>query len=119
MNILKLNETVLDLKTLDISKQAEFSTFVEQAKLLQSALDAAWKLVDEQMKHRGIKELKGEYGTVLLVPRKSWKADKTVPPRFFKQTLDTSKLSFMFNHGDSLPQGVSYTESFGIRKNLK
>lgn len=106
MNKLKLNEAVLNLKGLDISKQTEFSTFVKQAKALQSQLDAAWALVDQQMKSRGISQVKGDWGTLSQAERKTWKADDTLPPRFYKQVLDTSKLNFMLTHGDVLPEGL-------------
>jgi hypothetical protein len=110
---------VITTTNLDISKPASFADFVTLAKTLQNELDAAWGIVEQQMLDRDITQLKGEWGTVSIGERKNWKATGQLPPRFYKQTLDTTKLNFMLSHGDTLPAGVDYSVKQYLTKRIK
>lgn len=113
------NKLIINTKSLDISKQASFAAFVEQAKEVQAQLDLAWGLVEQQMLDRDVKQVKGEWGTISVSERRNWKATKELPPRFYKKSLDTARLNFMQKQGDKLPAGAVMTTTKSITKRLK
>jgi hypothetical protein len=111
--------SLLNTKGLDISNPATFESFVTQAKQLQNLLENAWGQVEEQMLNHNVKSIKGDWGSLTIAERKSWKATGDLPPRFYKQTLDTTKLNFMLNHGDTLPEAVEMKTTQYLTKRIK
>jgi hypothetical protein len=110
---------IINTKGLDISKPKSFAEFVELAKELQGQLDLAWGVVEQQMLDRNVKSLKGDWGSATIGERKNWKATTELPPRFYKKSLDTSKLNFMLGHGDTLPAGAEFTTKQYLTKRVK
>lgn len=110
--------SIINTKGLDISKPKQFAEFVEQAKALQNVLEEAWGIVEQQMLDRNVKQVKGDWGTLSIAERRNWKVTGNLPPRFYKQTVDTSKLNFMQAHGEKLPKGVVMSKSKYMTKKL-
>lgn len=96
-----------------------FQQFLTAQKRMQDELNEAWEFVEQSMRDAGITKIKGEWGQVSFVPRKSWHVTGTIPPRFYKMTLDTTKLNYMAKNGEKLPLGVISTTSYNFRKDLK
>lgn len=111
--------SIINTKGLDISKPSDFAKFVALAQEFQGQIDAAWGLVEEQMQNRNIQKIAGDWGTISMAERKNWKATKQLPPRFYKQTLDTAKLNFLNKAGEKLPEGAEYTTTSYISKRFK
>ena len=112
--------TTINTKKLDISKPAQFADFVAQAKALQNVLEEAWGIVEQQMLDRDVKQLKGDWGTISIAERRNWKVVGNLPPRFYKQTVDTAKLNFLQKNGDKLPKGaVMSTSKYMTKKIVK
>jgi hypothetical protein len=116
---MKSNNSIINTKGLDITKPNQFADIVAQAKDLQGQLEAFWGAVEQQMLEKGISNLKGDFGSISVAERKTWKATKQLPPRYYKQVLDTSKLNFLFKAGEKLPEGAEYSTSQYITKRLK
>jgi hypothetical protein len=110
--------TTINTKGLDISKPKQFAEFVAQAQALSNVLEEAWGIVEQQMLERNVKQVKGDWGTLSIAERRNWKVTGQLPPRFYKQVVDTSKLNFMQAHGEKLPKGVSMSKSKYITKKL-
>lgn len=107
------------LTTRDITnKTARFIRALQTAKTLEAELSSFYEHIQAEMTATGVTRLSGEWGSLSLATRKNWKADK-LPPRFYKQTLDTTKLNFLYKSGEKLPAGASFTESTYLTKRLK
>lgn len=107
------------LTTRDIQNQTtKFVKALQTAKTLESELQTFYATIQAEMEEHGIQSVKGDWGALTLATRKAWKADK-LPPRFYKQALDTTKLNFLFNAGEQLPKGVRFTETQYLTKRLK
>jgi hypothetical protein len=112
-------KSLINLQDVDITKPEQFAKFVAAAKEIQGQLDAAWGYVEQSMLDGNVTQLKGEWGTVSLAERKNWKATTVLPPRYYKQTLDTAKLNFLYKAGEQLPAGAEFTTSQYITKRIK
>lgn len=110
--------TTINTKALDISKPKQFAEFVSQAQALANVLEEAWGIVEQQMLDRNVKQVKGDWGTLSIAERRNWKITGNLPPRFYKQTVDTAKLNFLQGRGEKLPKGATLTKTKYITKKL-
>lgn len=107
------------ISNIDITKPADFASFVAYAKSLQDALDNAWKQVDEQMNTYGITKLEGDWGRVSRAERKNWKVNlNDLPDYYQKATADTGKLNAAYKAGETVP-GADFSVSTYITKTIK
>lgn len=109
---------LLTTKGIKLDNPATFESFVKQAKELQNILEEAWGAVEQKMLDHDVKSIKGDWGSLTIAERKNWKGDK-LPPRFYKQVLNTAKLNSMLKLGEKLPKGASYTTSQYLTKKIK
>lgn len=92
-------------KTVSASLESEVANMMA----IKEAFDKEWKATFKALETYMIdNNLKTLYN-LTIAEKKTWKATNQLPPRFYKQTLDTSRINFMFEHGDKLPKGVSFT----------
>lgn len=112
------NSNLLTTKGIKLNKPETFESFVKQAKELQNVLEDAWTQIEDQMLKHNVTSIKGEWGSLSIAERKNWKGDK-LPPRFYKQTLNTAKLNSMLKLGEKLPKGASYTTTQYLTKKIK
>jgi hypothetical protein len=112
-------ELTINTKGLDISKPAQFAQFVAQAQALQNTIEEAWGVVEQQMLDRNVKQVKGDWGSLSIGTRRNWKVEGQLPPRFYKQTIDTAKLNFMQGRGEKLPKNAKLTTTKYLTKRLK
>jgi len=112
-------QTIPTITNKDIKNKSEkFLAALQTAKALQSDLEAFWQLIEDEMKNHSIQSIKGSWGSLSIAERKNWKATN-LPPRFYKQTLDTARLNSMYKLGDKLPEGASFTTSQYLSKRIK
>lgn len=86
--------------------------FMELKTNLEAELKATWKAIEAYMIDNDIKDIYN----LTIAEKKSWKATGTLPPRFYKQTLDTARLNFAYEHGDKLPKNASFTTTQYLTK---
>jgi hypothetical protein len=98
---------------------ADFTNFVTAAKRMQNEVNEAWAAVEQAMRDAGVSKIDGEWGRIQFVERKTWFSTETLPPRFYKATLNTTKLNAMVKLGEKLPVGVDYAVSESFTKVLK
>lgn len=83
---------------------------------IKAAFDAEWKTTWKALEAYMIdNDIKDIYN-LTIAEKKVWKAEGQLPPRFYKQTLDTSRLNFAFTHGDTLPKNVGFTTTQYLTK---
>jgi hypothetical protein len=110
---------MLTLTTTDIARQnTRFLKALRTAKMLEDDLKDFYAHIEEQMVEHDITSIKGDWGHLTLATRKNWQGDK-LPPRFYKQVLDTTKLNLLHKAGERLPSGASFTESRYLSKRIK
>jgi hypothetical protein len=86
--------------------------FMELKSSIEGELKATWNALQDYMLDNDIKTIEN----LTIAEKKTWKAERQLPPRFYKQTLDTSRLTFMLEHGDALPKGVAFKTSKYLTK---
>ena len=96
----------------DIVPATAVREFIETKIALEKQIKATWKALESYMIDNGIKNL----DCLTIAEKKTWKVKGELPPRFYKQVLDTSKLNFMFEHSNTIPKGASYTTSQYLTK---
>jgi hypothetical protein len=94
-----------NLQTNDLVPAEAVREFMELKTAVEAQIKATWKALESYMVTNGIKNL----DCLTVAEKKSWKIEGTLPPRFYKQVLDTSRLSDLVKHGDKLPKGASFT----------
>lgn len=112
------NTDMVFIRNVDITKPADFATFVATAKALQDILDAAWDAVDSQMTQYGVTNLKGDWGAINRAERKNWKVNLADLPDYYKKAAaDTGKLNAAYKAGDTVP-GADFSVSTYITKRI-
>lgn len=102
----------------EIVQDDEFVAFVKAQKRLQEQLDNNWAMIQELMEKKNVATVKGNWGHITLATRKTLNATQPLPPRFYKQVLDTSKLTaYKTMHGD-YPENVALTTSKYLSKKV-
>lgn len=103
----------------NLAENAAFADFLTIQSQLVSEIEAVWGVVFEKMDEYDITQIKGSWGSLSMAERKNWKADKPLPARFYKQVLDTTKLSLLDKAGEKLPKGAFYTTTKFLQKRIK
>lgn len=101
-----------------INQGSDFLQFIELQKELTSQIEAAWHEIQTTMLDHDVSSIKGDWGYISVAERRNWKATD-LPPRFYKQTLDTARLNSMFKLGDAIPKGASFTTTNYLAKRIK
>lgn len=101
-----------------ISQGQDFLNFIELQKDVTSQIEAAWAEIQAQMVKHGVSNIKGDWGFVSLSERKNWKATN-LPPRFYKQVLDTARLNSLYKLGDPIPKGATFNVTNYLTKRIK
>lgn len=102
----------------EIIQSEEFIAFVTAQKQLQEQIDTNWQLFQELMEQKHVASVKGSWGYITLASRKSLKATRPLPPRFYRQVLDSSKLEAYKTMKGSYPEGVVETNSNYLSKRV-
>jgi hypothetical protein len=97
---------------------AVFTQFIKDQTRLQNEIKEAWDGIEQAMRDNDITKIEGDWGKLSFVPKKTWIVGGKLPPRFYKVTLNTTKLNDMQKHGDKLPLGVTYKTDYHFRKDL-
>lgn len=111
--------TIPAITNKDIKTQSQkFLTAMQTAKAIQADLDAFWTAAETEMRNHSITSIKGDWGSLNMAQRKNWRAD-SLPPRFYKQILDTAKLNAFYKSGVALPKGASFEVTTYLSKRIK
>lgn len=86
--------------------------FIELKTALEAQIKATWRALEDYMISNDIKHL----DALTIAEKKSWEIKGTLPPRFYKQVVNTTKLNSMVKLGEKLPKGVTYTSGSYITK---
>jgi hypothetical protein len=113
--------SIINPKTVDISKPKQFAQLVEQAKTLQNVLQEFWGVAEQQMLDRNVKELSGAWGKIAFEPAKLLTiVDPTLlDPEMTKLALDTKKVHNYEGLFGELPAGTAYKTITKFNKRLK
>lgn len=107
------------IQGIDITDQIGFAEAVTMLKEVQRQVDAAWKAVEAQMKAHSVTALKGEWGTISLAERKTWKVNlDLLNETYTKRVADTRKLNAAWDSNE-LPEGADFTTSIYLTKRIK
>jgi len=97
----------------------QFQKFLDLQESVYEKASEVWKYVEEQMIEHEIKQLKGEFGTVSIAERLNWKTDDTLPSKFYKKVVDTTKLSNTYRLEGKAPKGATPSTTKYLTKRLK
>jgi hypothetical protein len=102
----------------EIVQDDEFVAFVKAQKRLQEQLDNNWSMIQDLMENKKVATVKGNWGHITLATRKTLNAAHPLPPRFYKQALDTSKINAYKTMKGEYPEGVRETTSKYLSKKV-
>lgn len=102
----------------EIVQSEEFVTFVTAQKRLQEEIDNNWSMFQELMEKKNVATVKGSWGHITLATRKSLKATHPLPPRFYRQVLDTGKIEAYRTIKGDYPEGVVISTSKYLSKKV-
>lgn len=111
-------ENQLVIKNGIIEQTPSLLNFLQVAKELEEQIEASYAYLKEQMVQNDVRAVKGEWGSLTIAERLNWKAIDTVAPRFYKKTLDTSKLKAYYIAMNRLPNGVDVSTTKYLTKRL-
>lgn len=102
-------------------KQSEaFINLVELTKQVQQAWTAISGIMIPAYELGQIdKTMKGDWGSLTVGERKTWKVAHELPEEYYKKTLDTTKLTEMYANDKPFPDGVDFTVTPYLTKKLK
>lgn len=95
----------LENNSVELVIDSKVKEFMELKTSLEAEIKATWRAIEAYMLDNGIKDIYN----LTIAERKSWKVDGKLPPRFYREVLDTEMLSLMLERG-KLPKNVSYTK---------
>lgn len=107
--------TALTFNNGELIPTTAFLQFVELAK----AVEEAKKQIYATMDRHNVKSIKGTTFSITTGELKNWKASDTLPDDFYVTKLDTTKLNYMYKHGDTFPDTVDFTVTKYHRMALK
>lgn len=129
MNQLRINDQVKNIaeirkslkrgKAGNLAENKAFLDFLAIQQEMTAEFDKTWEVIRERMEQYDIKKIDGDWGHILIADRNNWQATGNLPPRFYKQVLDTTKLNFLHKAGGKLPAGVKLTKSHYLTKRIK
>lgn len=112
-----LRKSIATVKQLDNSQQ--FIDFLRYQAEVQAEIEATWDVIKDRMDKYGVTKMSGDWGYITMAERKSFKATGKVAPRFFKQTLDSTKVSAYKKISGHLPAGVDQSTTKFLQKRIK
>ena len=103
-----------------VALEQQLSSKVAEYKALQDKLNEEWNRVESLMIENGVKQVKGDWGTLTIAERLNWTIDKEVlAPRFYKSVPDTTKISTLFRLEGKAPKGATPSYTQYLTKRLK
>lgn len=115
-----VTDIIIAKPELALTQAQAFLDLVETTKRVEQAWGAISKIMIPAYELGKIdKTMKGDWGSVTVGERKTWKVAHELPSEYYKQALDTTKLTDMYNKGTAFPTGVDFTVTPYITKRLK
>jgi hypothetical protein len=125
--VLDVQKQQLELAQLQeaLSKNEEFSRFMELTKAVNTKMAEVRKHVEEIMipayKDGKIdKNIKGDWGSVTVTESDRFEIDEAeLPPKFFKKVVDETKIRATFQLEGKAPKGTKQFKKYGIMLKIK
>lgn len=119
LDILKLESDVKNAEA-ELMKIPQFAAFVKMQKDLQAKSDLVWEAIKNEMIEQGIKSIKGDWGTVTVAERTSFKVDlNVIDEKFTKKAPDNTKIANHFNLEGEAPAGAEPVKTQYLMKRIK
>ncbi|MBS4040377.1 MAG: siphovirus Gp157 family protein [Flavobacteriales bacterium] len=107
---------------LQLQQSPEVVKYLEKVNQFKNKEAAIREVIQGQMEKHGIKSIKGEnWGSMTIRENTNFSAEDldSVPPKFIKKALDTTKLRAHLKLSDKLPKGVEVTHTRSLVIKLK
>lgn len=117
-NILNLEQHLI-VKDGIIQQTPELIKYLQITKSLKSQIKASESYLRDQMVDNGIKNFKGDWGSMSLARGLKWSVIGSLAPRFYKKTIDTSRLKAYYVAMNKLPNGVDVSETYKLSPKIK
>lgn len=98
-----------------------FGEFLRSMKEYEKNSKILWSTVEEQMIKHDIKSIKGDWGSITIAERTNYSTEdiNSVPPKFIKKALDTTKIRAQAKLSGKLPKGIIATGTQYLTKRIK
>jgi hypothetical protein len=115
-----VTDLIISKPQLALDQAQAFLELVEMTKRVEQAWSAVSKVMIPAYEQGKIdKTMKGDWGSVTVGERKTWKVAHELPEEYYKKALDTTKLTYMYDHDEAFPAGVDFNVTPYITKRLK
>jgi len=98
----------------------EFQRFIKLQKDINAKAAELWKQIEAAMIEKGVKSVKGDFGSVTIAERTDFDVDiLTLQPKFFSKVPNMTKIRGTYNLEGSAPKGVTARTKLYLTKKLK
>lgn len=113
-------ERTVQANELAMQQNEQFVAWLQAQKEAKQKIADYWAKIEKQMLDKGIKNIKGDWGSITIAERNNFAIDEAVLPRsYFKRVPDTTKINTMFKLENKLPAGVTRSVTKYITKKIK
>lgn len=113
-----LMQQELELREQEIMQNEEFRTFLQLQRDVNKKAEELWAGIERHMIDNGIKNVKGDWGSLTIAERHSWITTNELPKKFTKVVADTKKLTDTFKLEGKEPKGAHLTYKYNLVKRL-
>lgn len=114
--VLQLEGQLSQLET-ELSQNEDFKKFIEFQKEVRDKSAEVFKKIEQTMIDNDIKSVKGDWGSLTIVERKSWTYDvEVLPKKFIKKVVDTTKVDTAYKLEGTPPKGATFVTKKGLMK---
>jgi len=98
----------------------EFQRFIAMQKEINTKAPDLWKRIEAEMIDKGVKSVKGDFGSVTIAERTDFDVDMlTLPAKFFSEVPDMTRIRKTYYLENKAPKGVSVRTKLYLTKKLK
>lgn len=104
-----------------VAENPKFGEFLQQMKAYEKNAKILWSTVEDQMIKHQVKSIKGDWGSLTIVDTTRYTTEDidSVPPKFIKKALDTTKIKAQSKLSGKLPRGIIATNKQHLMKRIK
>jgi inhibitor of KinA sporulation pathway (predicted exonuclease) len=100
--------------------QREIEGRVRELKALQDGLDETWNTIKTVMIDNDIKSIKGDWGSITIAERQTFKGDVSeVAEEFLEKKISSKKVNAYYTLGGTLPDGIERNVTKYLTKRIK
>lgn len=103
-----------------VALEHSLATQVAQIKAAQEQINSSWEQVKDVMIANNVKSIKGDFGSITVAERTTFKTDMTkLPDEFKKLAPDTAKIGSHYALLGDVPEGAEPVVTRYLTKRLK